>query len=419
MSTNLSDQPRVPTDSECRNSAAAEPICTNEQMTHKKVSDLNFSSKGLHFCNLNIYHLLTKLDELRVIMAFENSPDIFGACETFLDPNISDNQLAVDGYDFLRKDRASILNKSGGGVILYFRNTLTFTRRSELEISKIETIWAEVELPNAKPFLICTVYRPPNVRSEWIDLFEEELSIAQATGLEYIIMGDFNIDMRSCSNSKWLNLIQLFDLTQIITEPTRIMQTSATLIDHVYTNSPANIVECFVSPLSVSDYYPICFSRKINCKLSKHAHITTTYRSFKNFNEGRFLSDLTSDMQNYLPNQSHIDDDFDIWSSVIVSHINNHAPMKTKRVKSKRLPEWFTADITEMRNKRDTCKRLKMWTDYRKMRNKTKQLIRHAKRKYFSDKVDNAKDTKSIWKHLRGVNTGKITTANNLPTDLL
>ena len=161
---------------ERRNSAATDPILLNEQMTHKKVSDLNFSSRGLHFCNLNIHHILPKLNELRVIMAYENSPDIFGACETFLDPDISDNQLAVSGYDFLRKDRASIQNKGGGGVLLYFRNTLTCTRRSELEISKIETIWAEVELPNAKPLLICTVYHPPNVRNKWIDLFEEEAS---------------------------------------------------------------------------------------------------------------------------------------------------------------------------------------------------------------------------------------------------
>ena len=250
-------------------------------------------------------------------MTYENSPDIFGACETFLDPNISDNQLAVSGYDFLRKNRVSFQNKSGGGVLLYFRNTLTCTRRSELEISKIETIWAEVELPNAKPFLIFTVYRPPNVRKKWIDLFEENLSIAQATGLEYIVMGDFNIDMRSCSTSKWLNLIQLFDLTQIVTEPTRITQTSATLIDHVYTNSPGNIVEFVVSKLSVSDHYPVCFSRKINCKLSQHEHITISYRSFKKNNEERFVNDLSFDMQNFHPNKSHIDEDFDIWSSIL------------------------------------------------------------------------------------------------------
>ena len=281
------------------------------------MSDLNFSSRGLHICNLNIHHILPKLDNLRVIMTYENSPDIFGACETFLDLNISDNQLAVSGYDFLRKNRVSIQNKSGGGVLLYFRNTLTCTRRSELEISKIETIWAEVELPNAKPFLIFTVYRPPNVRKKWIDLFEENLSIAQATGLEYIVMGDFNIDMRSCSTSKWLNLIQLFDLTQIVTEPTRITQTSATLIDHVYTNSPGNIVEFVVSKLSVSDHYPVCFSRKINCKLSQHEHITISYRSFKKNNEERFVNDLSFDMQNFHPNKSHIDEDFDIWSSIL------------------------------------------------------------------------------------------------------
>ena len=37
-----------------------------------------------------------------------------------------------------------------------------------------------------------------STKSRWIDLFEEELSIAQATGLEYIVMGDFNIDLHTC-----------------------------------------------------------------------------------------------------------------------------------------------------------------------------------------------------------------------------
>ena len=60
-----------------------------------------------------------------------------------------------------------------------------------------------------------------------------------------------------------------------------------------------------------------------------------------------------------------------------------------------------------------------MWADYRRIRNKTKQLIRHAKRKHFSEKVDNSKDTKSIWKHLRDVNTGTKPSANNLPTELI
>ena len=95
----------------------------------------------------------------------------------------------------LRKDRMDTRNKTGGGLILYLRKSLKYIRRQEYEISKIETIWAEISLPNSKPFLICSVYRPPNVKCEWIDLFEEELCIAQATGLEFILMGDFNIQL--------------------------------------------------------------------------------------------------------------------------------------------------------------------------------------------------------------------------------
>ena len=57
-------------------------------------------------------------------------------------------------------------------------------------------------MPHAKPFLMCTVYRPPSALNECINLFEEEISIAQTTGLDVHIMGDFNIDLKVPSNTK-------------------------------------------------------------------------------------------------------------------------------------------------------------------------------------------------------------------------
>ena len=80
-------------------------------------------------------------------------------------------------------------------MILYFRNNLNCKHRPEFELSKLETIWPEITLSNSKPFLICMAYRPPNATSSWIDLLEEELSSAQTTGLEIILMGDINIDL--------------------------------------------------------------------------------------------------------------------------------------------------------------------------------------------------------------------------------
>ena len=59
-------------------------------------------------------------------------------------------------------------------------------------------------------------------------------------------MGDFNLDLSMNTNRKWLNLIELFDLSQLISQPTRVMETSSTIIDHVYTSHPENISESFV-----------------------------------------------------------------------------------------------------------------------------------------------------------------------------
>ena len=86
-------------------------------------------------------------------------------------------------------------------------------------------------------------------------------------------MGDFNIDLIPCTNNKWSNLLQLFDLSQLVLEPTRVTESSATLIDHVYSSCPENITSCFVSKLSASDYFPICFTRKINRKNTSRLYI--------------------------------------------------------------------------------------------------------------------------------------------------
>ncbi|MCW4260568.1 MAG: endonuclease/exonuclease/phosphatase family protein [Candidatus Thiodiazotropha endolucinida] len=252
-----------------------------------------YLSKGLHFCNLNIQHILPKIDEIRLLLSAKNTPDILGICESFLGPHHPDSLISISGYNCIRKDRHDTHDKCGGGLLLYSRQSINVKRRPDIEISNIETIWAEVIQPSSKSFLICTVYRPPNALSSWIDLFETEISVAQSTGLEFLIMGDLNIDMKLCSNSKWLHLVELFDLSQLINNPTRVTDTSSTIIDHVYTSDRGNITECFVASYAVSDHFPVCFSRKVKCKISKDEHIATSYRCFKTFDEQLFLFDLS------------------------------------------------------------------------------------------------------------------------------
>ena len=244
--------------------------------------DCKFSSKGIHICNLNIRHILPKIDDIRITLSSENGPDILGMCETILKKNNPDSQLSINGFNFMRKDRTDVQDKAGGGLLLYYKQSLQVTRRNDPEISNIESFWSDIILPNSRPFLICTVYRPPNALSNWVDLPEEELSMAHATGFELLLMGDFNIDITSFTNPKWNNIIQLFDLLQIVKESTRIMRSTSTIIDHVYTTKPENIITCFLPHYAISDHYPICFTRKVNFKIPKTEHIISTNRCFTN-----------------------------------------------------------------------------------------------------------------------------------------
>ena len=381
-------------------------------------AELAFSSKGLHVANLNVRHLLSKLDEIGIILASENGPDILGVCETFLDSSTPDSLISVADYEFLRKDRGCTINKTGGGVILYYRESINCRRKRELEISNIETLWSEINFPNSKPFLLCTLYRPPNASCDWIDLFEEELSIAQTTGLEIILMGDFNINYSNCSNKKWLHMVELFDLTQMITTPTRVTQNTSSIIDHLYCSNTEHISDCFVPHYSISDHFPICFTRKINSKVKTSCHISTTYRCFKTLNEDSFLTDLYEDFSQYSVSESDIETDLATWYDILLKHLNRHAPIKTKRVKTKRMPAWYNTDIAQARANRDVNKKRRNWTEYRKYRNLTKSLIRKAKRNHFTTAVTNNKDAKLLWQQIRSVQNDTNKSTKLLPDQL-
>ena len=66
------------------------------------------------------------------------------------------------------------------------------------------------------------------------------------TDIEHYLMGDFNCDMIATrydnDTRKLMSITDIYGLQQLITEPTRITPTSATLIDVIFTNFPDRIV---------------------------------------------------------------------------------------------------------------------------------------------------------------------------------
>ena len=89
--------------------------------------------------------------------------DIFGVCESFLNNDISNDDILIRGFspDPFRADKP--VNIRNGGVCPYFKENLPIKERIDLEIIP-ETIVAEVKLNREKIFFVLS-YCHPNLSS--------------------------------------------------------------------------------------------------------------------------------------------------------------------------------------------------------------------------------------------------------------
>ena len=80
-----------------------------------------------------------------------------------------------------------------------------------------------------------TWYRPPQSSPDLFTAFERVIDKIEAENLELHLLGDLNCDLLpdsvNSNSSYLLNIMDIYGLTQLITEPTRVAQYSRTLID--------------------------------------------------------------------------------------------------------------------------------------------------------------------------------------------
>ncbi len=94
----------------------------------------------------------------------------------------------------------------------------------------------EVTYPKSSPILICMVYRPPSSLVEWYDYFEDMRDKAYSEDKEMITICDINLDFfkKHQIPCRWFEIMDTFNLQQIIKEPKRITKTTKSCIDHIY-----------------------------------------------------------------------------------------------------------------------------------------------------------------------------------------
>ena len=210
--------------------------------------------RGLKISQLNTRSILPKIDSLRLLMK-DNPYDVFSVSETWLKPSISDAEISLPGYSVVRMDRCE---KIGGGTAIYVRDSLPFKTHSDLMINELENCMIEILRLKTKKLFICCVYRAPNKPLENYINQLNSVILKLPNDSEFILLGDFNVDLSTNSRSPSRQMLNNFSrqlhLDQVITQPTRITETSQTMIDLIFVNNSHRIVRNGVIPCSLSDH---------------------------------------------------------------------------------------------------------------------------------------------------------------------
>ena len=201
-----------------------------------------------------------------------------------------------------------------------------------------------------------------------------------------------------------LNFVSELNLKQLITSPTRITESSESLIDVVISSTLDLVQESGVIETCMSDHFSVYMV--LNLKLPKQPRSYITVRSFKNYNPMLFTADLVSKHETLLQSiftESDVNSKLSILNDALLSTLQTHAPVKTIRV---RPCPYITQNIKDLMAHRDQLYRqfkfsrdVGDWSTYKNARQSVKTALKNAEKEYVRGEVlAHKNNTTSLWK---------------------
>ena len=205
----------------------------------------------------------------------------------------------------------------------------------------------EICKPNSKNFIVASVYRPPDSTSEFFVDFEKMIKSIDDENKELHILGDLNCNLLNTVSdqpTKTLKaILETYQLSQLITEATRITNISCTLIDHYITSMPEKINSTGVIHTGISDHSLIYGIRKINPIVStRNMTRNVEVRNMKRFNHNSFREDLLAQPWEQIVLESNTDSMWALWKKLFLEVLDKHAPVQRIRKRKSGVP-WLTS----------------------------------------------------------------------------
>ena len=395
-----------------------------------------FCSESAFTGNLSIFHhnirsLFANFDQITALLySLRGKFDVIYFTESWLSDATKD-LCVIDGYNAyhsLRKD-----GRSGGGITVFVSNiySVNVLLSSTVCQPDIESLFLSIEY-RGKTLISGAIYKPPNVLYDVFECaFLRLLSFIDLPSSSCVICGDFNIDFIQCDDDyvsrNFLNLLNTMSLVPLISKPTRISNTRASLIDNFFINFPSAI-DAGILSFDVSDHYPIflmCKTFFVEPPLDNE----NTNISYRLINEDT-LSEVFRNVSSVDFSDIVDCDDVDIsisgLTNIIYKAYDTCCPVRNKTISPRSLRKpWITREILSNIRKRNSYLLLLYQNKiskkfYIRFRNFVTSQIRNSKKTYYFEKFVNYKDNmKKTWSLINSIIRQKNSSSGSLVQKLL
>ena len=272
---------------------------------------------------------LSELESYLEVLDHEFSK--IGLTETWLN-DASCEIYGMNGYNTVERHRT----KTGGGVALFIRDDLNFSKRNDLAQfdEDIESVYIEIgkdQLHTSRDIIIGVIYWPPN---RDIAAFNYKLCIAierikKDNKLCYLL-GDYNINLLNhdshLDTGAFIDLLSSYSFVPLITRPTRVTATTATLIDNILTNNVENInhSDQGIVVTDVTDHYPVFHIHRI--PKDKETEVYSIKRIYSMKNKQAFLESIAETDWSEIYSVTSTDTAFNAFHDKLMKLLNKCFP---------------------------------------------------------------------------------------------
>ena len=276
--------------------------------------------------------------------------DVIAVTETWIQSSSAGPFKNLKGSNFISNNR---LMCRGGGVGLYIKDNLVFSIRDDLTLMRekiFESIFIEV-IFNEKTVTYGAVYRSPFTETSTNVSFLTNLNGCLSKILPKsicIVGGDFNYNLFKQDDrhvSAFVDATRDNAFCSMINKPTRITDTTAAVLDQIWTNIQPLQAEAFILLDPLADHLPVLSCNKIGDNPSKK-NTTVKKIFFPLQNQAAFKEKLNELNIFHIIKFEDVDEAFNLFMTEFNQIFNECFPFVTMKVNSCK-SDWYDKELKQ------------------------------------------------------------------------